>query len=85
MIPKNNPLLRIENRSLMQMLTKIKMPPPPIPCTARPTMSMPMLTLTPASSEPTQKTPTAVSNTGLRPQMSDILPQLGAAAAFASR
>jgi hypothetical protein len=45
---------------------------------------MPILTLTALNSDPTQNTATAISSTGLRPQMSLILPHMGAAAAVAS-
>lgn len=67
------------------MLQRVMMPPPPVPCTARAKISMPMLTLTPAIKDPTQNTPTADNNTGFRPQMSDNFPQEGAAAALARR
>lgn len=77
--------MRIGNRSEMQMLTSTMSPPPPSPCTARPTISIPVLTATAASSEPTQKTTLASSKIGLRPQMSEILPHSGVEAELASR
>lgn len=67
------------------MLQRVMIPPPPVPCTARAKINMPMLTLTPAINDPTQNTPTADNSTGFRPQISDILPQEGAAAALARR
>lgn len=83
--PKYTPLRRIENKSLMQMFTKITMPPPPMPCTARLAINMLMLTLTALNSEPTQNTATAHIRMGFRPQISEIFPHTGAAAALASR
>lgn len=56
-----------------------------MPCTALPKISIPILTLTPHNSDPTQKMPTAVNSTDLRPNMSDSFPHDGAAAAFASK
>lgn len=75
----------MENKSLMHTFTSVTMPPPPMPCTARATISIAMFTLTAANSEPTQNTPTASRRICLRPQMSDILPHDGAEAALASR
>lgn len=83
--PRYTPLFLTENMSLIQMLTKMRVPPPPMPCTARPTRSIGMFTLAPQRSEPIQKIPTAVNSTGFRPKMSDILPHDGAAAALANR
>src|SRR5262245_56522282 len=81
----DSPRLRIENRSLMQILTRMMIPPPPRPWMARLAISMLMLTLVALSRDPTQKTATAMSRMGLRPQMSEILPHIGAAAELASR
>ncbi len=69
----------------MAMLTSTSRPPPPTPCRARAKINISMLTDTAASSEPTKKTALARSRIGLRPQMSEILPQTGVAAAEASR
>lgn len=84
-IPIYNPLFLIENKSLMQILQRVMMPPPPVPCTARAKINIPMLTLTPAINDPMKNTPTADNSTTFRPQISDILPQEGAAAALARR
>ena len=84
-IAKYWPRLRMLNRSLMQILTKIIKPPPPTPWTARAAISMPMETLVAANRLPTQNTADASIRMGLRPQMSENLPQEGVDAAFASR
>lgn len=85
MTPKYTPRCLMENKSLMQMFTSTIIPPPPMPWIARAAISIAMSTASPQSSEPTQNTPTADSSTGLRPQMSEILPQVGTKAALASR
>ena len=69
----------------MVILTRVTMPPPPMPWMARDAISIPMLTLSAHSSEPTQKTATANKRIGLRPQMALNLPQDGTATALASR
>ena len=65
------------NKSPMQMLTSTNSPPPPIPWMTRAVMSIPMLTLVPASKLPMRKTRLAIMSTGLRPKMSEILPHIG--------
>lgn len=72
-------------RSVMQMFTRMMSPPPPTPWMARAAINMPMLTLVAASRLPTKNTLEATSRMGLRPQMSEILPQDGTLAALASR
>lgn len=46
---------------------------------------MPMFLLSAQIRDPTQNTPTVINKIGLRPQISEILPHMGAVAAFASR
>ena len=84
-IPKYAPLLRMLNRSLIHMLTRIMSPPPPIPCIARAAISIWMETLTAASRLPMKKIMEAPRRMGLRPQISENLPHDGVEAALASR
>ena len=69
----------------MQMFTSTSKPPPPHPWIALAAISMAALTLTADSSEPTKKTRLAMSSMGLRPKMSDTLPQIGVDAAAPSK
>ena len=85
MTPKYVPRLRMLNRSLMQIFVRIISPPPPMPWIARAAINIPILTETPASSDPRKKIAHATSRIGLRPQMSLNLPHEGVEAAFASR
>ena len=85
MIPKYGPRFRILNKSLIQILTRVIRPPPPIPCIALAAINIAMLTLTAASKLPIKNTAAALSNTGLRPQMSENFPHDGVLAALASK
>ena len=73
------------NKSLIQIFARIMIPPPPIPCMARATISIPIETLTAASKLPTKKMLAAHSKIGFRPQMSENLPHDGVLAAHASK
>lgn len=73
------------NKSEMVMLTSWIRPPPAAPCSARPTMSIVMLTDRAHMMELPQNSATAARRMGLRPQISDSLAHIGAAAALASR
>jgi hypothetical protein len=84
-IPKYGPRFRILNKSLIQILTKIIRPPPPMPCIALAKINIPILTLTAASKLPRKNIAAAINNTGLRPQISENFPHEGVLAALASR
>jgi hypothetical protein len=85
MIPKYGPRFRILNKSLIHILTRIINPPPPIPCIALAAINIAMLTLTAASKLPMKNIAAAISNTGLRPQISENFPHDGVLAALASK
>ena len=69
----------------MQIFTKISKPPPPIPCITLPASSILILILKADIKDPKKKMTFAASKMGLRPKISLILPQVGVAAAAASR
>jgi hypothetical protein len=50
------------------------MPPPPMPCSVRPTISITMLLDTAQSAEPAMNSPMAASIMARRPWMSESLP-----------
>ena len=58
----------------MMACDRIISPPPPKPCTARPAMSVNMLSPMPQMSEPTVNSANAAMNNGLRPMRSPSLP-----------
>jgi hypothetical protein len=69
----------------MQMFARTSKPPLPTPWMDRPVINMPMLIDKPAINDPVKKTKFATSRMGLRPNMSEILPQTGVDAVVASR
>ena len=73
------------NKSLMQILTNISSPPPPIPWIVLPASNILTFTLTALMIDPTKKTMFAARRIGLRPKMSLILPHDGVEAAAASK
>ena len=62
-----------------------KMPPPPMPCSARAKISAGMLGASAQATEPTMKMQIAISIIRRRPWMSESLPNSGTAAVLASR
>ena len=72
-------------RSLMQIFTKMRSPPPPMPWITLPASSMLILILKAAISDPKKKTILAVRRMGFRPNMSLIFPHVGVDAAAASK
>lgn len=69
----------------MQIFDKMINPPPPIPCTTLPPMSILILMLSAAIKDPPKKIMLASSRTGLRPHISLNLPHVGVDAAAESR
>ena len=72
-------------RSLIQILAKMIRPPPPIPWTTLPPISICMLMDSAAMRDPKKKMRLASRMIGLRPHMSLNFPQVGVDAAAASR
>ena len=73
------------NKSLVQILTKVNIPPPPVPWIVRPAINIVMLDETPLIRLPIKNTANAVSKAGLRPQISLKFPHDGVDAAVAKR
>jgi hypothetical protein len=74
----------MENISEMQILTKVNSPPPANPCTARPAISISILTAAPLRALPRKKIAVATRRSGFRPQISLSFPHTGVPAASAS-
>ena len=66
-----------KNRSLMQTLTSTMIPPVAAPWMARPAISIAMSFAAAHIDELAAKTTILMSNTSLRPQISDALAQIG--------
>ena len=62
-----------------------RMPPPPIPCTARAATRNPIVGASAQAIEPTMKIATEISITVRRPWMSESLPNNGVTAVAAKR
>ncbi|MNW46099.1 hypothetical protein D3C74_233780 [compost metagenome] len=60
-------------------------PPAPIPCRARNPISCPMLWAVPDNMEPAKNSSELMTNTGLRPYRSLILPKIGVVTDIVSR
>src|SRR3569833_2771603 len=69
----------------MMIFTSARRPPPAAPWTARPTMSISMLTAVPHSALPRKHIATAIRRRIFRPQISLSFPQFGVAADAARR
>lgn len=75
----------MENKSEMVMFVSWIRAPPATPCRARPAIRVPISLAVAQMMELTKNQATAVSNTILRPHMSDNLAHIGEAAALARR
>ena len=74
----------IEKESEIHIETKMLIPPPPTPCSARERMSQSMVVARPHSRLPRKKTLIARSKSGFRPHMSLIFAHTGDVTAVAS-
>lgn len=83
--PKYFARSRMLKRSETQILQRMTSPPPPMPCTTRPAISILTLWAKAEISDPIIKMKFATRMIGFRPQMSLILPQSGTDDAHASR
>lgn len=75
----------ILNKSLMQILVRMIIPPAADPCIERPTIKLPMLVEEAQIAEPAKNVASAARKTIFRPQISDNFPQTRVAAAPAKR
>lgn len=83
--PKYNDRFRTLKRSEIVTVTNCIRPPPAVPCSALPAISIGILVLSAASILEAANTPTAIRSTGLRPQISLHFAQIGPVDAFATR